>query len=64
MAWTDTTAYTVDEKAKVKADLDEVSNLIQTSVTKINAVSGKFTDEEQALLNIKQLVDARSVALA
>lgn len=63
MAWAVATAYTAGEKAKVKADIDEVSSLISTSVTKINTVSGKLTDEEQALLAIKALVDARSLAL-
>lgn len=63
MAWTDTTAYTALEKAAAKADLDEVSNLITTNVTKINTVSGKLTDEEQALLVIKTLVDERSATL-
>lgn len=63
MAWPVITAYTAAEKAKVKADINEVSSLITTSITKINTVSGKLTDEEQALLSIKALVDARSTAL-
>jgi hypothetical protein len=64
MAWADITAYTVDEKAKVKADIDEVSNIIGALVTKINTVSGKLTDEERELLRVKALVDERSAALA
>jgi len=63
MAWVDTTAYTALQKAAAKADLDEVSNVIAITVTHINAVDGKLTDEEQALLTIKALVEARSLTL-
>lgn len=63
MAWPDVTAYTADEKSKVKADIDEVSNIIGTLVTKINTVSGKLTDEERELLRVKTLVDVRSLTL-
>lgn len=63
MAFPDATAYTAAEKAKVKADIDEVSNIIGTLVTKINTVRGKLTDEESELLRVKAQVDARSTAL-
>ena len=63
MAFASAVAYTAGEKAKVKSDIDEVSSVINTLVTKINTVSGKLTSEERELLRIKSIVDARSAAL-
>ncbi len=59
MAWEDITDYSADELAAAKAEVEEVSALIEAKVAKIEPVFGCLTEEEGALLAIKKLVDAR-----
>lgn len=63
MAFQDISAYTADEKAKVKADLVELSALIDTTVAHHLAVDGLETDEAIALTRHKAVITARIAQL-
>lgn len=63
MGWADINIYTAAEVLKAKAEVDEVSGLINGLVAKINRVAGKLTDQERELLRVKGWVDARVAGL-
>lgn len=63
MAFPSITAYTAGEKAKVKADLDELAAQIDATITHTRAVGGLETDEEKALTVFKAVITQRAAAL-
>lgn len=59
MGWEDALTYNSDKIAATKANLTEVSTLINNRVQFINRTRGRLTLEEQELLLIKDKVDNR-----
>lgn len=61
MAWADISAYTADELAKVKADIDEVISAISAKFATHKQRNGKLTDEEHyAILFTNQVLAPRA----
>jgi|GEM_PF-6162960 len=59
MAWTDATNYNTDKQAAAKADLAEITSIIDARVAVLNRTRGRLSLEEEELLLVKEKVDGR-----